>query len=88
MKVRIDKSIRCDGYPNCDTIVIDYNMFSGIRDGKRFPSTYRCAYLPDNKEGREVRDLMKIAFDRKLIFTIGRSVTNNLDHQIVWNGIH
>ena len=28
------------------------------------------------------------AFDRKLIFTLGRSVTTGRDNQIVWNGIH
>ncbi len=32
--------------------------------------------------------LLKKAFDRKLIFTIGRSVTTGRDNQIVWNGIH
>ena len=31
---------------------------------------------------------MKIAFDRKLIFTIGRSVTSGQDNVITWNGIH
>lgn len=33
-------------------------------------------------------ELFKIAFDRKLIFTVGRSVTSGLDNQTVWNGIH
>lgn len=32
--------------------------------------------------------LLKEAFDRKLIFTIGRSVTTGRDNQVVWNGIH
>lgn len=32
--------------------------------------------------------LLKEAFDRKLIFTVGRSVTTGLDNQVVWNGIH
>lgn len=32
--------------------------------------------------------LLKEAFKRKLIFTIGRSVTTGRDNQIVWNGIH
>lgn len=31
---------------------------------------------------------MKIAFDRKLIFTVGRSVTTGKDNQTVWAGIH
>jgi len=32
--------------------------------------------------------LLKEAFARKLIFTVGRSVTTGMDNQIVWNGIH
>ena len=32
--------------------------------------------------------LLRKAFDRKLIFTVGRSVTTGRDNQIVWNGIH
>jgi len=35
-----------------------------------------------------VLELLKKAFDRKLIFTIGRSVTTGHDNRIVWNGIH
>ena len=31
---------------------------------------------------------MKKAFDRKLIFTVGRSVTTGHDNRVVWNGIH
>jgi deltex-like protein len=32
--------------------------------------------------------LLKEAFERKLTFTVGRSVTTGLDNQVVWNGIH
>jgi deltex-like protein len=32
--------------------------------------------------------LLQEAFERKLTFTVGRSVTTGLDNQIVWNGIH
>ncbi len=32
--------------------------------------------------------MFKVAFNRKLIFTVGRSVTTGLDNQTVWNGIH
>ena len=31
---------------------------------------------------------MRIAFERKLVFTIGRSATTGRDDVIVWNGIH
>jgi len=55
-------------------------MHGGNINGKHISGTYRSAYLPDNKEGREVCDLLKIAFDRKLIFTVGRSVTTGMDN--------
>lgn len=60
-------------------------MFSS---GKNYSGTSRRAFLPDNAEGKEVLSLLKIAFERKLTFTIGRSVTTELDNQTVWNGIH
>ena len=87
MKHYVDKNTRCSGYP-AGTIIITYNMKSGTRNGKHHPGTSRTAYLPDIPEGREVFELLKEAFDRKLIFTVGKSVTTGLDNQVVWNGIH
>ena len=81
-------AMHCDGYPDVGTIVIDYSMNSGKRGNVSFSGTHRTAYLPDNKEGNEVLELLKKAFDRKLIFTVGRSVTTGRDNQVVWNGIH
>lgn len=56
--------------------------------GKHFSGTIRVAFLPDNAEGREVCDMLKRAFDARLIFTIGRSITTGLDDVVVWNDIH
>ena len=83
----VDKNMRCAGY-NCGTIVINYNFKGGSRNGRAFPGTARTGYLPDNEDGRKVAKLLKVAFDRKLVFTIGRSVTTGQDNVIVWNGIH
>ena len=44
--------MKCDGYPDCGTIVIDYSMHSGKRGAISFPGTHRTAYLPDNPQGR------------------------------------
>ena len=63
-------------------------MHAGKRGAISFPGTHRTGYLPDNKEGNEVLKLLETAFNRKLIFTVGRSVTTGRDNQIVWNGIH
>lgn len=74
ISINVDKNMKCAGY-NCGTIIINYNFKGGVREGRPFPGTSRTGYLPDNEEGRKVRDLLKIAFQRKLVFTIGRSVT-------------
>ena len=74
---------RCSGY-NEDTIVINYNF----PNGQGYSGTRRTSYLPNNKEGREVLALLKVAFERKLTFTVGTSVTTGKKNTVVWNGIH
>ncbi|XP_050773001.1 E3 ubiquitin-protein ligase DTX3L [Gopherus flavomarginatus] len=82
------------GYPQCGTIKIDYFMQGGIQTknhpnpGKRYSGTSRTAYLPDNKEGREISQLLKRAFDQRLIFTVGQSRTSGANDVITWNDIH
>jgi len=46
------------------------------------------AYLPDNREGREVLQLLRKAFEARLVFTVGTSVTTGRPNQVTWNGIH
>lgn len=84
MKVDIHNDYPCAGYEKCNTIVINYDF----PNGKNYTGTGRTAYLPDNKEGREVLALFKIAFDRKLLFTVGTSVTTGATNTTVWNGVH
>ncbi|NWV47622.1 DTX3L ligase, partial [Daphoenositta chrysoptera] len=82
------------GYPSCDTIQIDYFMEGGIQTsthpnpGQYYGPTHRRAYLPDNKEGREILQLLKRAFNQKLIFTVGQSRTTGEKSAITWNDIH
>lgn len=80
--------MHCDGFPEAGTILISYSMSSGKRGDVHFSGTHRTAYLPDTAEGREVLGLLEEAFKRKLVFTVGRSVTTGRDNQVVWNGIH
>nr|XP_026691658.1 uncharacterized protein LOC778744 [Ciona intestinalis] len=94
MRDRIDHNTHLPGYERYGAIVIDYNFPSGIQGrehpnpGVRYTGTSRTAYLPDNREGREVLRLLKKAFDARLIFTIGRSVTTGMENQVTWNDIH
>ncbi|XP_076199142.1 E3 ubiquitin-protein ligase DTX3L [Aptenodytes patagonicus] len=82
------------GYPNCDTIEITYSMHGGIQTsnhpnpGKPYCATSRTAYLPNNKEGQEILQLLKRAFNQKLIFTVGQSRTTGAKGVITWNDIH
>lgn len=56
--------------------------------GQWFDGTSRKAYLPDNAEGKEVLELLRKAFDRKLIFTVGTSRTSGVENQVTWSDIH
>lgn len=56
--------------------------------GKRYSASSRIAYLPDNKEGQEILQLLRRAFDQKLIFTVGQSRTTGAKGVITWNDIH
>lgn len=82
------------GYEGCGTIVIQYNIKSGIQTnehpnpGKAYCGTLRTAYLPNNTEGRKVLDLLEEAFRHKLTFTIGHSRVTGISDVITWNDIH
>ena len=77
------------------TIVIKYVFNNGVQDdshphpgkpfyAKGFP---RHSFLPDNEKGQRVLRMMITAFQRRLTFTIGRSITRGEDDCVVWNGI-
>jgi deltex-like protein len=82
------------GYEKYGTLEITYHFPDGVQTdehphpGRPYKGTTRYAYLPDSPEGREVRDLLKRAFDERLLFTIGQSITTGQDDVIVWNDIH
>ncbi|XP_078489365.1 uncharacterized protein LOC144746217 [Ciona intestinalis] len=94
MRDRIEHYTHLPGYEHYGAIVINYHFPSGTQGPKHpnpgvpYTGTSRTAYLPDNSEGREVLRLLKKAFDARLIFTIGRSVTTGMDNQVTWNDIH
>ena len=48
----------------------------------------RICYLPDCPKGRMVLQLLAIGFKRRLIFTVGRSVTTGREDVVTWNEIH
>lgn len=94
MGFRFDPRCHVPGYKGCGAIIIDYHFPSGKQGrehpnpGQWFDGTSRTAYLPDNREGREVLQLLTRAFDARLVFTIGTSNTTGLSNQVTWNDIH
>ncbi|KAL3886374.1 hypothetical protein ACJMK2_026372 [Sinanodonta woodiana] len=93
MDVRIEKHLSLPGNEGCGTIVITYTFQSGIQTEnhpnpkKPYTGTTRIAYLPDNDKGQKVLKLLKVAFERGLLFAVGVSQTTGVDNCIVWNGV-
>jgi deltex-like protein len=86
--------IPLSGYEAYITIEIEYNIPDGIQDdshpnpGQPYSGTYHCAYLPNNAEGKEVCNLLREAFDARLIFTVGRSTAAGHENCVIWNDVH
>ena len=84
------------GHPGEGTIVIRYRMEGGVqgkehpRPGKTYqaPGFPRMAYLPNSDQGQTTLSLLSKAFRRRLIFTVGSSLTRGQDDCVTWAGIH
>ncbi|CAG5131587.1 unnamed protein product, partial [Candidula unifasciata] len=83
-----------DGYESARALKIEYTFPSGIQQkchpnpGRLYTGVSRKAFLPATKDGFCVLKLLRLAFLRKLTFTIGRSLTMDRENTIVWNDIH
>ncbi|XP_060584248.1 E3 ubiquitin-protein ligase DTX3L-like [Ruditapes philippinarum] len=92
--VYVNRFPRLTGYNSYETIVITYTFQDGKQredhpnPGKWYKGIQRRAYLPNNKEGRKIAKMLKVAFERKLVFTIGSSRTTGQEGVITWNDIH
>lgn len=76
------------GYPGCGCIVVNYAFPSQSMGTVRVAGIQRTAYLPDNSEGNKVLTLLVRAFQSRITFRVGTSVTTGRENAIVWNGIH
>lgn len=72
----------CQGYEDYQSISIHY-----VINNANYKLN-RIAYLPNNAEGKELLELLRIAWDRRICFTIGTSVTNGQENVLVWNIHH
>ena len=94
MTVHTYQHKKLPGYEQYGTIQIHYNIPSG-RQGKEHPNpghhftgTSCTAHLPDSPEGRKVLQLLRKAFDARLIFAVKTSYTSGATDTVVWNDIH
>ena len=73
------------------TFVVEYTFKDGIQNDSHpnpgspyhahlFP---RKAYFPATREGSKIIGMLKLAFDRRLIYTVGSSRTTSRDNVIV-----
>uniref|UniRef100_A0A672Z6K4 E3 ubiquitin-protein ligase n=1 Tax=Sphaeramia orbicularis TaxID=375764 RepID=A0A672Z6K4_9TELE len=84
------------GHPDCKTIRIIYNIPPGIQGpehpnpGKPYTARGfpRHCYLPDSEKGRKVLRLLLVAWDRRLIFSVGTSSTTGESDTVIWNEVH
>lgn len=84
----------CAGFEDFPTIVINWSIPGGTQTGlhpnpgTRYRGAYRTGYLPFTKKGKLVFKLLKLAFERRLMFTVGFSITRGVDNVTIWNEIH
>jgi len=82
------------GHYDCGTIIIHYIIPDGIQGpqhpnpGFPFCGAKRVAYLPNNDEGTNVLKLLQKAWEMKLTFRIGTSLTTGQTNCVTWNDIH
>ena len=96
MKVIIHKDIDVAGIENKGkgSIEIIHRFPTGIQGayhqhpGERYNSDQRYIYLPNTREGRQILELIKIGWKRKVLYSVGYSVTRSMNNSIIWNGIH
>ncbi|XP_051914844.1 probable E3 ubiquitin-protein ligase DTX3 isoform X2 [Hippocampus zosterae] len=94
MIVERDPALQLPGHEGYGCISIIYSFPPGFQapehpnPGVRYPGTDRLAYLPDSPEGNRVLGLLSRAFEQRLTFTIGTSMTTGLQNVITWNDIH
>ena len=54
---------------------------------KPYRGLFCTSYLPNNPAGQEVCNLLRSAFDARLIFTIGKCPATGEENKVVFNGI-
>jgi len=76
---------------NIPTSLPGYGEYSTFQITYRVPGRYRLrrvAYIPNCEEGRKVVNLLRLAWDQRLVFSIGTSSTTGTENTLIWNIHH
>ena len=99
MTVRMVKDVdvastRKNENKNKGSIEIKHKFNSGIQikghqnPGQRYSSRTEYIYLPRTPQGMQILGMIRLGWKRRMLYTVGRSVTRSLDNVIIFNGIH
>ncbi len=80
-------NIQLEGF-NKKSFEIYYHFDHGKINNVNYSGTSRTAYLPDNKEGKNILKMLIQSFMRRMTFIVGTSLTTGLQNTVVWAGIH
>lgn len=81
------------GYEKCGIITMYFKFDGGIQGpehpnpGQPYGALFTTVYLPDNADGYEACSLLKEAFEKGFLFTIGKCLTTGEENKIVCNDI-
>lgn len=84
------------GFPGCGTIQLDFQFKAGTQEnghpspGRLYRVTGfpRSSFLPNNELGQQLAAMLKLAFERRLLFTVGTSSTTGRADTLTFNDIH
>lgn len=81
----------CRGENAKETIEILYEIPAGSINSPEgiiaYPSDKRVAYLPNHKKGRKAFHMLKTAFERGLVLTVGYSQSRGVNNIVTWSDI-
>ena len=88
------RDMQLPGYEQYKTIVVRYDNPDGVQGpehpnpGHRYKGESRFGLFPASEEGLKVVQLILLAWEHRLIFNIGDSLTTGQKDVVIWNGIH
>jgi deltex-like protein len=93
MAIIIDPKFTIPGESASGVIIIIFSFDNGIQDSRHpspnqmYRGTFRKVYLPNSVEGQNALKRLKYAWDVRILFNVGTSLTTGVSNCVIWNGI-